>query len=361
MMGDAFQQNGTTTTTKYDEDDGESSDSEDDDDLADIPDTREYMPLDMEGLKALGIGGGNLRDMPTGGDDEGGYTMEDLQNMTMNNNELLEEEDDEDEDEEDVNDIKLHDGDALVVVAKTEEDFASLEINVFDVQSSNLYVHHDIPLPSFPLCLALGSVVSGYQEDSDVKTGNYVAVGSFEPGIEIWNLDVMNALEPTIVLGGMDTSGAEDDWMKMQMMPTSTTVGSSSGGGKKKKKKKKNAGGADNGDAIPEDAPFKIQLSNKTGLPIGVFDSEHPQGPEEDDYADYDESDTYLSINRGEPRPKQETNMEKKARKLAIKDERKICRMQKKIMKEAFKEEFQKRGMEEVSDAVGGKTVFRFS
>mmetsp|Transcript_33589 Transcript_33589/g.60475 ORF Transcript_33589/g.60475 Transcript_33589/m.60475 type:complete len:565 (-) Transcript_33589:85-1779(-) len=239
MMGDAFQQNGTTTTTKYDEDDGESSDSEDDDDLADIPDTREYMPLDMEGLKALGIGGGNLRDMPTGGDDEGGYTMEDLQNMTMNNNELLEEEDDEDEDEEDVNDIKLHDGDALVVVAKTEEDFASLEINVFDVQSSNLYVHHDIPLPSFPLCLALGSVVSGYQEDSDVKTGNYVAVGSFEPGIEIWNLDVMNALEPTIVLGGMDTSGAEDDWMKMQMMPTSTTVGSSSGGGKKKKKKKK--------------------------------------------------------------------------------------------------------------------------
>mmetsp|Transcript_28698 Transcript_28698/g.60592 ORF Transcript_28698/g.60592 Transcript_28698/m.60592 type:complete len:961 (+) Transcript_28698:101-2983(+) len=163
----------------------------------------------------------------------------------------------EEEDEEDANDIKLHDGDALVVVAKTEEDFASLEVNVFDTEGSNLYVHHDIPLPGFPLCLALGSVAPSYQssfEDSNggddegssnnAKVGNYVAVGSFEPGIEIWNLDVMNALEPTLVLGGMDTSGAEEDWMRMQNMPTSTNLNSNSnggGGGKKKKKKKKAA------------------------------------------------------------------------------------------------------------------------
>ena len=39
-------------------DDGNSSsDSEGDDDLADVPDTREYTPLDLEGLQAMGIGG----------------------------------------------------------------------------------------------------------------------------------------------------------------------------------------------------------------------------------------------------------------------------------------------------------------
>jgi len=230
------------------DDHDDDSDSEDEDDLADIPDTREYMPLDLKGLQSLGIGGQN-------------YSVEDLQNMTLNNqhdlDNDLDDDEEEEEDEEDANDIKLHDGDALVVVAKTEEDFASLEVNVFDTEGSNLYVHHDIPLPGFPLCLALGSVAPSYQssfEDSNggddegssnnAKVGNYVAVGSFEPGIEIWNLDVMNALEPTLVLGGMDTSGAEEDWMRMQNMPTSTNLNSNSnggGGGKKKKKKKKAA------------------------------------------------------------------------------------------------------------------------
>jgi len=128
---------------------------------------------------------------------------------------------------------------------------------------------------------------------------------------------------------------------------------------KKKKGKKKNAAIAGS-DVIPEDAPVKIQLSEKTGLPVGVFDS--PQ-PEEDDYdgtSYYGESDTYLSINRGEARSKNESKLEKKERKLAIKEERKICRIQKKIMKEAFKEEFQRRGQDVAADAVGGSTVFRF-
>jgi periodic tryptophan protein 1 len=35
-------------------------------------------------------------------------------------------------------------------------------------------------------------------------------VGTFHPGIEIWNLDVLNALEPSCVLGGEDTSRADE-------------------------------------------------------------------------------------------------------------------------------------------------------
>ena len=56
--------------------DGDSDDDseDDDDDLADIPDTREYMPLDVDGLNSLGIGGGNI---------SGGINAQDLHNMTV--------------------------------------------------------------------------------------------------------------------------------------------------------------------------------------------------------------------------------------------------------------------------------------
>ncbi|KAL7546169.1 hypothetical protein ACHAWF_009510 [Thalassiosira exigua] len=209
---------------EYNNDDDD--DSEDEDDLADIPDTREYMPVDVEGLQALGIGGGGGGKAP--GDGEG-YTAEDLRNMTMNDAEAFDVED-EDDDEEDAEDVRIRDGDALLVVARAEGDFASLEVNVFDTNDANLYVHHDIPLPSFPLCLALGSVAPSYDTTGDASSGNFAAVGSFDPGIEIWNLDVMNALEPAVVLGGMDTKGAEEDWMRSQVQAPVTS-------GKKKKKK----------------------------------------------------------------------------------------------------------------------------
>ena len=62
---------------------------------------------------------------------------------------------------------------------------------------ANLYVHHDIMLPAVPLCLAwLDCVPSGEEH------GNLVAVGSMEPGIELWALDVMDAVEPLATLGG---------------------------------------------------------------------------------------------------------------------------------------------------------------
>jgi periodic tryptophan protein 1 len=87
---------------------------------------------------------------------------------------------------------------------------------VYDRQTGNLYVHHDIPLPAFPLCLAHGQV------SSQGKTGNFCAVGTFHPGIEIWNLDVLNALEPSCVLGGEDTTAA-DDFMQAQAMRGSSS------------------------------------------------------------------------------------------------------------------------------------------
>lgn len=102
---------------------------------------------------------------------------------------------------------------------------------VYEEQSGNLFVHHDIPLPSFPLCLAHGDI------NCNGGAGNYCAVGTFSPGIEVWNLDVLNALEPMCVLGGQDTSAA-DELYKLNM--TRAVQGKKPQKKNNKKKKKKN-------------------------------------------------------------------------------------------------------------------------
>ena len=74
---------------------------------------------------------------------------------------------------------------------------------------ANLYVHHDIMLPAFPLCLAWLDYTPSGQEH-----GNLVAVGSMEPGIELWALDVVDAVEPLATLGGrlpVASEAAEDE------------------------------------------------------------------------------------------------------------------------------------------------------
>jgi periodic tryptophan protein 1 len=44
-----------------------------------------------------------------------------------------------------------------------------------------------------------------FQQDGGQNTiGSYIAVGTFNPAIEIWNLDVLDPLEPTAILGGVE-------------------------------------------------------------------------------------------------------------------------------------------------------------
>jgi len=82
---------------------------------------------------------------------------------------------------------------------------------VYEETTGNLFVHHDIPLPSYPLCLAHGTI------NSDGQAGNYVAVGSFHPGIEIWNLDILDVLEPDCILGGEDTTRLDEEWRNLAL------------------------------------------------------------------------------------------------------------------------------------------------
>mmetsp|Transcript_29546 Transcript_29546/g.44763 ORF Transcript_29546/g.44763 Transcript_29546/m.44763 type:complete len:518 (-) Transcript_29546:60-1613(-) len=118
-------------------------------------------------------------------------------------------------------------------------------------------------------------------------------------------------------------------------------------GGRRRVKKKKKI---PTEETVPEESePVQIQLSNKTGLPLGVFPSRHK-------VEDFD-FDTIASVNKGEKRNKKETKAEKKCRKQQVKQERLMARIQKKMMKEAFSEEFMK--AERDGNELTGKTVFR--
>lgn len=130
---------------------------------------------------------------------------------------------------------------------------------------------------------------------------------------------------------------------------------------RKAKSKQKKHSVSDDADQLNVDPSHQlIRLSEKTGLPLGVLgekDNECDDGYDDDDYG---AEDTYISVNKGEARRKNESIEEKKLRKVTVKKERQLARMQKKMMKEAFQDEFAKRQHELEQDDVGGRTVFRF-
>ena len=130
------------------------------------------------------------------------------------------------DDDEEREELEILPTDSLLVTAKTQDEISQLEIYVYDESQESLYVHHDIMLPSFPLCLEwLDFHPAGPRAPTASSTGNYVAVGTMEPEIELWSLDTLEAIYPASVLGRPDLSKAHTP------IPLGT--------GKKKRKKTK--------------------------------------------------------------------------------------------------------------------------
>lgn len=106
-----------------------------------------------------------------------------------------------DDDSEEVEDMTITAEDAVIVCARNEDDVSHLEVWIYEDPAdddSNMYVHHDIIIPAFPLCTAwLDCPIKGGEK------GNFIAVGSMEPSIEIWDLDIMDEVQPSVVLGGI--------------------------------------------------------------------------------------------------------------------------------------------------------------
>ncbi|KAL2178571.1 WD40-repeat-containing domain protein [Thermothelomyces heterothallicus CBS 202.75] len=140
--------------------------------------------------------------------------------------------DDAEDEEEDREDLQILATDNLLLAAKVEDELAHLEVYVYEDSADNLYVHHDIMLPAIPLCVEwLDIPVSkpGVEKDA---IGNFVAVGTFDPDIEIWDLDTIDCMYPNAILG--QGGNAEEDNKKK----------------KKKKKKSKRANDEYHVDAV---------------------------------------------------------------------------------------------------------------
>ena len=110
----------------------------------------------------------------------------------------LHEKEDEDEEREE---LQILATDNMLVAAKVEDEVAHLEIYVYEDEADNLYVHHDIMLPAIPLCVEWLDLPLGKGDRDQEPKGNYVAVGTFDPDIEIWDLDTIDCMYPNAILG----------------------------------------------------------------------------------------------------------------------------------------------------------------
>lgn len=125
---------------------------------------------------------------------------------------------------EEKQELQVYPTDNMVLATRTEDDISYLDVYIYDdgagfhdvqvpqeegdeadpdvakglVRDSSLYVHHDLMLPAFPLCVEWLDYRPGSQSDDPA---NFAAIGSFDPQIEIWNLDCVEKTFPDMILG----------------------------------------------------------------------------------------------------------------------------------------------------------------
>ncbi|XP_064466852.1 periodic tryptophan protein 1 homolog [Ornithodoros turicata] len=100
------------------------------------------------------------------------------------------------ESEEEIDDFTIRQSDNLIAVARVDDDCGSIEIYVSNEAEDHLYVHHDIIVQTYPVCIEWLSY-----DPTESSPGNYIAVGDMTPVISVWDLDVVDSLEPAYKLG----------------------------------------------------------------------------------------------------------------------------------------------------------------
>ncbi|ETN69316.1 WD domain, G-beta repeat protein [Necator americanus] len=103
-----------------------------------------------------------------------------------------------DSDEEEKEEIEVKPEDNLVALAKIDKNNYTLEVFVYNENNGDWYCHHDYILDAPPLCL---EPVQHDPGNDETGKGNLLAVGTMDPIINIWDLDIMNAVAPVVSLG----------------------------------------------------------------------------------------------------------------------------------------------------------------
>ncbi|CAH7690647.1 WD40-repeat-containing domain protein [Phakopsora pachyrhizi] len=128
--------------------------------------------------------------------------------------------------------LEIYSTDSLLITAKTEDDVSQLEVYIYDESEENLYIHHDLLLPAMPLCLEwIDFTPANTSCANPTRKGNFVAVGTMDPDIEVWNLDLIDSLYPDAILGSSASNNSKYNSNAQQDITKSCS--------KKKKEKKK--------------------------------------------------------------------------------------------------------------------------
>ncbi|OQR66267.1 periodic tryptophan protein 1-like [Tropilaelaps mercedesae] len=109
------------------------------------------------------------------------------------------------EDEKDA--FQIQETDNLLVIGRVDDQTAVMEVHVYNDDEGDLYVHHEVILPAYPVTMEW---LNFDPSAEDGTTGNYLAVGDMTPIIRIWNLDVVDSLEPIIKLGRNEKKKRKD-------------------------------------------------------------------------------------------------------------------------------------------------------
>ncbi|KAF4520167.1 hypothetical protein B566_EDAN008985 [Ephemera danica] len=101
-----------------------------------------------------------------------------------------------DDDDSEKSDFEIHPGDNLILAGHVDDDCGILDVYIYNEDEGYLYVHHDLFLPSLPLCFTWLN-----HEPGEATPGNLVAVGSMSSVIDVWDIDIVDCLEPAFQLG----------------------------------------------------------------------------------------------------------------------------------------------------------------
>jgi len=75
------------------------------------------------------------------------------------------------DDTEDLDDFTIRPTDALLVAGTAEEDYSHLDVHIYEEPDDNIYVHHDIMLPTYPLSIAWTDFRPGSSSTSSSSSG----------------------------------------------------------------------------------------------------------------------------------------------------------------------------------------------
>ena len=79
----------------------------------------------------------------------------------------------------------------MVLVGRADDEYSVVEVHIFNEATQDEYCHHEVMLTAHPLCIELVRL----------DELSLIAVGTMEPEIELWDLDLVDSVEPCVVLG----------------------------------------------------------------------------------------------------------------------------------------------------------------